>query len=68
MNSSMRPKKTDPEAYRPVNILPGPGIVRDSSIAEQQNNSTEEVNLIPREHHKIRSLHGIVTASIVIQI
>lgn len=51
-----------------VNILSGPGRVIDSLIAEQQNNFTEEVNLISREHTGFISLHGTVTASIEMQI
>jgi hypothetical protein len=36
--------------------------------AKQQKNFTDEVDLIPREHHGFRSLHGSVTANIEMQI
>jgi hypothetical protein len=34
-------KKPDPEAYRPVNILPGPGRIMDMCTSEQQTEFAE---------------------------
>jgi hypothetical protein len=34
-------KKMDPEAYRPVNILPDPGRIMDMCTSEQQNKFAE---------------------------
>ena len=37
-----KPKSTeDPEAYRPVNILPGPGRIMDMCTSEQQTRFAE---------------------------
>ena len=52
------PKDNRHRGLHTSNILSGPGRVKDSLIAKQQNNFTEEVNLILREHHGFRSLHS----------
>jgi hypothetical protein len=42
-------KRMDPEAYRPVNILLGPGIIMDMCTSEQQTEYAEQLGVIPRE-------------------
>ena len=60
-------KKKDPEDFRPVNILPGPGRIMDMCTSEQQTKFAEQLGIIPRAVHGFREGHGTITAAIEMQ-
>ena len=60
-------EKDDPESYRPVHILPGPGQIIDMCTSEQQTKFAEQIGVISRSVNGFRKGLGTITTSIEMQ-
>ena len=60
-------KRTDPTAYRPVNLLPAIGRVQEGLLADQMNEFSEEAENLPPGMHGYRKNLGTTTALLEMQ-
>ena len=59
--------KTDPKAYRPVNLLPAIGRIQEALLGDQMNEFSEDAELLPPGLHGYRKHLGTTTALLEMQ-